>query len=376
MEIIHNIENVYAGKKVLITGHNGFKGSWLTLILQMLGAEVMGISLNSGKDLSLYKSLQISTAIREEYIDIRNFENLYNSINSFKPEFIFHLAAQSLVIDSFKDPIDTYSTNIMGSVNLLESIRLIPTIKSLVFITSDKCYENKEWEWGYRENDRLGGSDPYSASKSCAELLFASYHKSFYIDMPYLGVASARSGNVIGGGDWADNRLIPDAIRAVINGKALKLRNPNSTRPWQHVLDPLYAYLKLGYFLYKEPNKWSGSSWNFGPDNINCATVLQMSRLLYKYIPSGKIELHIAENNLRETVNLQLNCDKAFKLMGWRGLWSPETAIKKTAEWYRLFLENPSDLAEFTRNQVTDFFKEETSRDKFENMSDVRSILP
>ena len=332
---VKKIIEFYSKKKILITGHTGFKGSWLTSILSLFGGKIMGYSLPPEKN-SHFNFLDLEKNIVNEIADIKDYKKLKNKVDEFKPEIVFHLAAQALVKKSYDDPLDTYNTNIIGSTNILEIVRQSNSIKTLVFITSDKCYENVEWIWGYRENDRLGGFDPYSSSKACAEVIFSSYLRSFFIPNN-IGAASARAGNVIGGGDYSENRIIPDCIKSITSNIPIKLRSPNATRPWQHVLEPLYGYIKLGYFLSNDPSKYSGS-WNFGPSTHETRTVQEVANSIVKTFNKGEIVVENSEN-FHEAQLLQLNCDKANQLLKWFPKWDVDKTLNETAKWYKLVYE-------------------------------------
>jgi CDP-glucose 4,6-dehydratase len=288
--------------------------------------------------------------------DIRDESSLRDALHDFQPEYVFHLAAQSLVKLSYDKPVDTFSTNIMGSVNLLESVRTCESVRSLVFITSDKCYENLEWIWGYRESDRIGGHDPYSASKGAAEIIFSAYSRSFFNSRANLGAASARAGNVIGGGDWAADRIIPDCIRAIEKGDAIQLRNPKATRPWQHVLEPLSGYLLLAANLYNEPRKFAGV-WNFGPSTAEVRTVFEVAEAIIQHLGKGKIEVSESSNQQHEANLLQLNCDKAHQLLDWYPRWHVEQTLTATAEWYKSIFEG-QNAEMITRRQLKSYFNE------------------
>ena len=356
---MNSIINSFKGKRVFITGHTGFKGSWLTFLLTEIGADVMGFSLPpdiAATNPSHFEMLQIEKKIKHVVGDIRDRESINNAIQSFQPEFVFHLAAQALVKRSYLDPLETFSTNVMGSVNLLDSIRKCDSVCSLVYITSDKCYENVEWIWGYRENDRLGGYDPYSASKGAAELVFSSYLNSFFSSRPTLGAASARAGNVIGGGDWALDRIIPDCIRAIQRNEIIQIRNPLATRPWQHVLEPLSGYIILAERLRNDPKKFSGS-WNFGPSSDEVRTVNEVANTIVKHIGKGKVEITDSNQQHHEAMLLQLNCDKAHQFLNWRPRWHVEETLKITAEWYKTII-NGGDAETITRLQIRKYFNE------------------
>ncbi|MFJ9450898.1 CDP-glucose 4,6-dehydratase [Herbaspirillum sp. NPDC101397] len=329
-----SLASAFAGRKVLVTGHTGFKGSWLALWLKQLGADVMGYALPPQESNSHFSQLGLDRAIRHEVGDIRDYEHVLKCFTDFQPEVVFHLAAQPLVRYSYREPKETFDVNVAGSVNLLEACRNIDSIRALVYVTSDKCYRNNEWIWGYRENDELGGHDPYSASKAAAELVFSSYVDSFFKFRPHFGAASVRAGNVIGGGDWAEDRIVPDCIRALTTGQPIQVRNPHSTRPWQHVLDPLSGYLSVAAQLLSDPANFSGA-WNFGPNTSSVKTVGELAKLIIGTWGSGEIEIAPQVNTVHEARLLHLNCDKAHQLLNWQPRWDAETAITKTVEWYR-----------------------------------------
>ena len=356
MRDMSDVFKAFSGRKVFITGHTGFKGSWLALILHEAGAKVMGFALRPSTNPSHFDLLNLSKKIKHVEGDIRDSLLLAQTMSEFKPEFVFHLAAQALVRPSYDNPADTFSTNVLGSVNLLDAVRGCESVRSLIYITSDKCYENVEWVWGYRENDRLGGRDPYSASKAAAELVFSSYVSSFFSKRQTLGLATARAGNVIGGGDWAQDRIVPDCIRAIQAGRPILLRNPRATRPWQHVLEPLAGYLLLGAKLYDDPGRWAGS-WNFGPSTQEVRTVHEVSKILIRYLGSGSIEIVESENQVHEANLLQLNCDKAHQLLNWHPRWDSEKTLEATADWYRTIL-NGGNAEDVTRRQIYEFFPE------------------
>lgn len=349
------IFEVFKGKKVFITGHTGFKGSWLTLILLEIGAEVMGYSLNPEYQPCHFDLLELKDKIIHEIGDIRDSSNLSKKINNFKPDFVFHLAAQPLVQKSYNNPVETFNTNIIGTVNILEAVRNCTSVRSLILVTSDKCYENVEWIWGYRENDKMGGHDPYSASKGAAELVFSSYSRSYFTQIKSLGYASVRAGNVIGGGDWSENRIIPDCIKAIEKNIPIEIRNPNATRPWQHVLEPLSGYLLLAAKIYEEPEIFSGS-WNFGPSSNEVRTVVEVANEMVKYLESGSVQ--VTSNNTNHEANLlQLNCDKAHQLLNWHPRWSFKETLFFTADWYKKNIEGYKTI-EITKNQIKEYFKE------------------
>lgn len=352
----HNFVNSFKGRKIFITGHTGFKGSWLAFLLNEIGAEVCGYSLPPGRPQSHFEMLKLERKIKHIEGDIRDARGLNDALNLFQPEYVFHLAAQALVRPSYQDPASTFSTNVMGSVNLLDAVRSCNSVRSLLYVTSDKCYENVEWVWGYREADQLGGRDPYSASKAAAEIVFSSYARSFFADRPSLGAASARAGNVIGGGDWAIDRIIPDCIRAIEADQPVCLRNPGATRPWQHVLEPLRGYMMLAARLYENPDSWEGS-WNFGPSTDEIRTVKTVAESIVSHIGKGRVDVVESPTQVHEARLLQLNCDKAHQLLGWQPRWSVDKTLEATALWYKAII-NGVAAEEITRQQLHEFFPE------------------
>lgn len=349
-----NFLETYRGRKVFVTGHTGFKGAWLTFLLAELGAEVCGYALTPVTNESLFDRLGLEKRIKHSIGDIRHAAAVAKVMQEFSPDFVFHLAAQALVRPSYADPLTTFSTNVMGSANVLDAVRQTASVRSLVYITSDKCYENLEWVWGYRETDQLGGADPYSASKAAAELVFSSYCRSYLIQRTSLGAASVRAGNVIGGGDWAVDRIVPDCIRAIRNGQPILLRNPTATRPWQHVLEPISGYLQVGAKLYQEGQRWNGA-WNFGPDSQQVRTVKAVADRIIAALGVGSIELAAETGAVHEARLLQLNCDKATQLLGWSPRWFVDQAIDATANWYGATMRG-EDPAAVTRRQINDYF--------------------
>lgn len=344
----------WKNKKVLITGHTGFKGGWLSMILTQKGAKVIGFSLKPKTNPSLFDALKLDKKITSIFGDIRNSKELTKVIKKYNPEIVFHLAAQPLVRKSYKDPIETYETNVLGTVNVLEAVRNSDSVKAVVCITTDKCYENKEWVWPYRENDQLGGHDPYSASKACSELVIASYRNSFFNgkDSKVL-LASTRAGNVIGGGDWSEDRLIPDVIRNVFEGKDLEIRNPGSVRPWQHVLDPLFGYLAIAEKLIDKGREFA-SAWNFGPDNDEVVPVKSVLKILNNSLEK-KFEFKKSEGkNPHEANLLLLDSSKAKKDLQWLPKLKIERAVRFTADWYSAFYSK-KDMTEFTLNQIKEY---------------------
>lgn len=348
--------STFAGARVLVTGHTGFKGSWLACLLKEIGAEVLGYALPPEQADSHFTSLGLARSIHHIEGDIRDGKKLAATMCEFQPEFVFHLAAQALVRRSYADPQATFDTNVMGSVNLLEAVRQCDSVRSLVYITSDKCYENMEWVWGYRENDRLGGHDPYSASKAAAEIVFSAYVRSFFAYKPELGAATTRAGNVIGGGDWAMDRIVPDCIRAIRANVPIRLRNPSATRPWQHVLEPLSGYLLLAARLRELPKKYAGA-WNFGPPSSEVRTVQEVADHVVARFGRGSVVIEPDGIRQHEAQLLQLNCDKANQQLGWRPRWNVEQTLAATADWYKAVL-NGAEVSAISRQQLHDYFPE------------------
>ena len=327
----------WKGKRVFVTGHTGFKGSWLSLWLQLMGAEVKGFSLAPPTQPALFEVAKVGDNMQTEIGDIRNLQQLSQSIRAFNPDVLLHLAAQPLVRLSYKEPVDTYSTNVMGTVNVLEAARYAPQLKSVVIITTDKCYENREWEWGYRENEPMGGHDPYSNSKGCAELVVSAYRRSFFYTNDTVAVASARAGNVIGGGDWADDRLIPDILRAFEQQQPVIIRNPLSTRPWQHVLEPLSGYLVLAERLYNEGNAFA-EGWNFGPKDDDCQPVQWiLEKMVQFWGEVARYEWDKSEQP-HEANFLKLDCSKAATRLKWHPQWRLADTLEKIVHWHRAWL--------------------------------------
>jgi CDP-glucose 4,6-dehydratase len=336
MEVMVNSRKVdqafWKDKRVFLTGHTGFKGSWLSLWLNSMGSIVKGYALEPNTNPSLYGILNLSKEIESEIGDIRDLTKLKKSIDLFNPEIVMHMAAQPLVRQSYKEPIDTYSTNIMGTINVLEAIRNCNSVKCVVVVTTDKVYENKEWCWGYRENEPLGGYDPYSSSKACAELVTAAYRQSFFSSSDSPSVATARAGNVIGGGDWSEDRLIPDAIRAFDQNLPIVIRNPLSTRPWQHVLEPLSGYLMLAENLFTEGRKFA-QSWNFGPEDTDCKSVQWILDELIKIWGSNASWVLDGKANPHEAHFLKLDCSKAKNELNWYPKWEISKVLQLIKNW-------------------------------------------
>jgi CDP-glucose 4,6-dehydratase len=323
-------------KKVFLTGHTGFKGSWLSLWLQSMGAEVKGYSLEPPTAPSLFVEAKVGENMESEIGDIRSLAVLKNSMVSFSPDVLIHMAAQPLVRLSYAEPIDTYSINVMGTVNVLEAARSCKNLKAIVSVTTDKCYENKEWAWGYRENEPMGGHDPYSSSKGCAELVTAAYRSSFFNTADTASLATARAGNVIGGGDWADDRLIPDILKAFEKSKSVIVRNPLSTRPWQHVLEPLSGYLVLAEQLYKKGNEFA-EAWNFGPKEEDCKPVNWiLDQMVATWGAGASWELD-KNNNPHEAGFLKLDCSKAAHKLKWQPQWNLQETLQLIIEWHQIY---------------------------------------
>jgi CDP-glucose 4,6-dehydratase len=350
--------NFWHNKNVLITGHSGFKGSWLALWLQSLRSRVSGYSLNPKSEPNIFELANVYEGINSQVGDIRDMNSLASVIKQEKPEIIFHLAAQALVRYSYENPVETYSTNVMGLVNLLEIIRDCPSVKSVIIVTTDKCYENREWVWPYRENEAMGGFDPYSSSKACAELVSAAYRNSYFNPAFYeshrVGVATARAGNVIGGGDWSEDRLVPDIIRAINSGCSVKIRNPNSVRPWQHVLESLNGYLTLAESLYISGDQFS-SAWNFGPNISDCLTSLDITKKLISIAGSDtEIEIGSNENQPHEAGLLMLDTSKARNVLGWKPILSIEQSLQWILNWNNAY-KNQLNLKEVSLKQIFEY---------------------
>ena len=353
-------EDTYRNRAVLITGHTGFKGTWLTLWLNHLGSNVIGYALKPPTQPSLFELCALNTKVTSIEGDVRDFGHLKSVIQKYKPEIIFHLAAQALVRRSYSDPLETYSTNVMGTVHLLEAIRQIGGVRVIINVTSDKCYQNQEWVWGYRENDPMGGQDPYSSSKGCAELITAAYTKSYFNPDHYekhgVSVASVRSGNVIGGGDWAEDRLLPDCMKALLENRPIVIRYPDAVRPWQHVLEPLFGYLVLGQHLYEDGPTFAGP-WNFGPEDESGKPVRWIVERIAE-IWGGKASWEVDQSfHPYEAHTLKLDCSKAKLKLGWYPQWDLETGLKKTIEWFKAYRDR-ADMFITTISQIKDYTKE------------------
>lgn len=333
----------WKGKKVFITGHTGFKGSWLSLWLQSMGAEIKGFSLAPHTSPSLFYEANVGEKMESVFGDIRDKDCVFDSMIQFNPDVIFHMAAQPLVRASYREPIDTYSTNIMGTLNVLEGARYCSNLKAVVNVTTDKCYANNEWDWGYRENEPMGGFDPYSSSKACSELVTSAYRSSFF-KKSGIAVATARAGNVIGGGDWSEDRLIPDILNAFVNKKPVVIRNPNSIRPWQHVLEPLSGYLILAEKLFVNGQSFA-EGWNFGPYDQDVQTVLWIVEKMtsdWNHKENWKID---SDEQPHEANYLKLDISKAKNLLGWKPSWDLTVTIDKIIKWHQSWISGTNAQA-------------------------------
>ena len=344
----------YKGKKVLVTGHTGFKGSWMCKVLTNMGAEVAGYSLNPPTNPSLFEIAEIEKDIKSYIGDIRDLKKLKAVFDEFQPEIVLHLAAQPIVRDSYKDPVYTYETNVMGTVNILECVRNSESVKSFLNVTTDKVYENKEWCWGYRENEPLDGYDPYSNSKSCSELVTHSYKNSFFKDSD-IAISTARAGNVIGGGDFANDRIVPDCIRAAKKKEDIIVRNPHSTRPYQHVLEPVYAYLMIAAKQY-EDGKYAGY-YNVGPDDVDCFTTGNLVDLFISKWGEGMKWIDKFDGGPHEANFLKLDCSKLKSTFGWKPHWNLDTAIEMTVEWTKCWLSG-GNIRECMDKEIEKFLSE------------------
>ncbi len=348
----------WRGKRVLVTGHTGFKGGWLSLWLQSLGAEVSGYALPPPTSPSLFEVASVGRDMAASYLaDIRDLLSLKAALLDLHPEVVFHLAAQPLVRHSYTDPVETFATNVMGTVHLLEAIRTTPGVRAVVNVTTDKCYDNREWVWGYRESDPLGGHDPYSSSKGCAELVSAAYRNSFFAGKEHarhgVALATARAGNVIGGGDWAADRLVPDMIRAFSRGEAVVIRSPHATRPWQHVLEPLWGYLTLAERLWEQGPAFA-ESWNFGPNDEDARSVQWIvQRLVDQWGEGAAWELD-ERPQLHEATSLKLDCSKARARLDWRPRWELGLSLDHIVTWYRACARG-EDMRALTLAQIAEF---------------------
>ena len=346
--------NIYKGKRVFVTGHTGFKGSWLALWLTKLGAEVCGYSLAPNTNPSMFEELKIKDRISKSIIgNILDTEKLEETMVDFQPDIVFHLAAQPIVRLSYKEPKMTYETNVIGSLNVLESARKCKSVKAFVNVTTDKCYENKEVNRGYKEDEPMGGYDMYSSSKGCVEIMSSSFRRSFLQEEGTYAMATARAGNVIGGGDWAEDRLIPDCVRYINSGEKIEIRNPIAVRPWQHVLEPLSGYLLLGQKLLEEGKKYA-EGFNFGPKEESVLRVAEVAQKVCEDYGKGEVVVQ-KRDDLHEANLLMLNIEKAEKVLGWTPTYTADEAVKKSVEWYKHFYAKDTDMFEFTMEQIKDY---------------------
>lgn len=356
----NNLINSFKGKKVFVTGHTGFKGTWLSILLQNFGSIVRGFSLEPPSTPSLFDSVSPRLTIDTIIGDVNNFEHLRKSILDFKPDYIFHLAAQPLVRKSYIDPIETFSTNIIGTANLLESVKLLENECVVILVTTDKVYENLEIQYAYNELDKLGGYDPYSSSKACAELVINSYRNSFFNIKNWnnhlKSISSVRAGNVIGGGDWAQDRLLPDIIRAANLNQKVLVRSPHAVRPWQHVLDPLMGYLTLAALMKNDSKKYS-SAWNFGPELNGSLSVIEFVDLTLKILGFGQSEIINNNSQPHEAKLLQLDITKATQLLNWKPLISSKEAVKLSVDWYKRYYADKNQAYELCMNDIETYFK-------------------
>jgi CDP-glucose 4,6-dehydratase len=351
-------QKFWNNKKVFLTGHTGFKGSWMSIWLNKLGANVQGYSLAPPSNPSLFQEAEVSSLINSEINDIRSFDELNKSIQEFSPEIVFHMAAQPLVRASYKNPLETYETNVMGTANLLQACCNLASVKAVINITTDKCYENIEEDIGYKETDKMGGSDPYSSSKGCAELVTSAYRQSFY-QKKNIGLASVRAGNVIGGGDWAEDRLIPDIFRAFESNKPVIIRNPSATRPWQHVLEPLSGYLLLAENLYNNPRKFS-DGWNFGPYFEDAKPVGSIVSFMSDCWPGSSWQLDKLDNP-HEANLLKLDISKAESQLNWSPVWDLEKSLEKIVQWQKSWSAKNSNAYDLCVNEINQYIKDSTN---------------
>lgn len=352
------LNSIFRDRKVLVTGHTGFKGSWLCLILNKLGADIYGYALEPPTNPSLYEVAKIDELVKSYIGDIRDYENLLKVIQEVRPEIVIHMAAQPLVRESYRFPVETYSINVMGTVHLLEAIRHTPGVKAVVNVTTDKCYENREWHWGYRENEPMGGYDPYSNSKGCSELVTSAYRSSYFNPDKYrehgIAIASARAGNVIGGGDWAEDRLIPDFIRAISKGEKVIIRSPYAIRPWQHVLEPLTGYLTLAARLFTGGPAFSGA-WNFGPDDYDAKSVEWITQRLCELWGEGASWGIDTNPQPHEATFLKLDCSKAKAQLNWYPGWNIEKSLKSIIEFTKAWQQN-KNLRQICLTQIENYY--------------------
>jgi len=350
--------DVFREKRVLLTGHTGFKGAWLAHWLLKLGAKVRGVALEPATNPALFPVLGLERRLEHRVVDIRDMEALAVQVREFRPDLVLHLAAQPLVRRSYREPKETWDTNVGGTVNLLEVLRTEPGVRACVVVTSDKCYENREQIVGYRETDAMGGYDPYSASKGAVEIIVSSYRRSYFSSPNGMYLASARAGNVIGGGDWSADRIVTDFVSNILKGQPLVLRYPWATRPWQHVLEPLSGYLTLASHLLGSDADHFAEGWNFGPVDESVWTVERLARGLVKARGAGEVRIERIQEPLHETGMLKLDCSKAAFRMGWHGVWNVETTIRHTVDWYRAHEQGAVDMVALTNQQLDSYIQD------------------
>ena len=355
LEMTSSLASFYQGQPVFLTGHTGFKGGWLATWLKAMGAHVTGFAFPPHDPPTFFDAVRVANGIHSVAGDICELEALRSALSRAQPSIVFHMAAQPLVRHSYHDPVATYATNVMGTVHLLEAVRHVPSVRGVVVVTSDKCYENREWVWGYRENEPMGGFDPYSSSKGCAELVTAAYRRSFFSE-GNTAVATARAGNVIGGGDWSNDRLVPDIVRAVLKNDPVILRNPSAVRPWQHVLEPLSGYLLLAEGLCSGSDALA-NAWNFGPNTDSDITVENLARKAIAFWGRGELAVHSNPNAPHEAGILRLDSSKARAQLQWQPRLSVEEAIEWTVEWYRTWAEKPETIEAKTHEQIERFVR-------------------
>jgi CDP-glucose 4,6-dehydratase len=354
---LEDLVKTWQGRRVFLTGHTGFKGSWLALWLSRLGAQIRGYALDPGTEPNMFSLASVGTVVEDIRGDVRDYAKLEASMTEFKPEVVFHLAAQPLVRRSYADPVGTYATNVMGTVHVLEAIRKTPSVRAVVCVTTDKCYQNQEWIWPYRESDPLGGYDPYASSKACAEIVSAAYRTSFFpierLHEHHVAVATARAGNVIGGGDWSEDRLIPDLVRGFRSGQPVLIRRPKAIRPWQHVLEPLYGYMILAQKLLAEPAKFA-TAYNFGPGDKDIWPVERIANKVVSLWGGGASWIRDSVPSVHEDHVLRLDVSRARVELGWQPRLEIEAALEWTIAWYRAWNQGDS-IAEFTKKQLSDY---------------------